>query len=106
MDLRTARYSPGDLIDFELSGDTITVTFSAGMDEPLRLTSTEATALLVALRALADIPGVVDPAAARSAIAKIEAAAGTVVGDLEVAAEDESGSDRGRGSRGGARSGP
>lgn len=82
-------YSPGDLIDFELSGDTITVTFSAGMDEPLRLTSTEATALLVALRALADIPGVVDPAAARSAIAKIEAAAGTVVGDLEVAAEDE-----------------
>ena len=82
-------YSPGDLIDFELSGDTITVTFSAGMDEPLRLTSTEATALLVALRALADIPGVLDPAAARSAIAKIEAAAGTVVGDLEVAAEDE-----------------
>ena len=81
-------YSPGDLIDFELSGDTITVTFSAGMDEPLRLTSTEATALLVALRALADIPGVVDPAAARSAIAKIEAAAGTVVGDLEVAAEE------------------
>ena len=82
-------YSPGDLIDFELSGDTITVTFSAGMDEPLRLTSTEATALLVALRALADIPGVVDPAAARRAIAKIEAAAGTIVGDLEVAAEDE-----------------
>jgi len=81
-------YSPGDLIDFELSGDTITVTFSAGMDEPLRLTSTEATALLVALRALADIPGVLDPAAARSAIAKIEAAAGTVVGDLEVAAEE------------------
>ena len=29
----------GDLIDFELSGDTITVTCSAGMDQPLRLTS-------------------------------------------------------------------
>lgn len=82
-------YGPGDLIDFELSGDTITVTFSAGMDQPLRLTSTEATGLLIALRALSEIPGVVDPAAARSAIAKIEAAAGTVVEDDAVAAEDE-----------------
>ncbi|GFG76007.1 helix-turn-helix transcriptional regulator [Mycobacterium botniense] len=71
-------YSPGDLIDFEFSGDTIEVTFSAGIDKPLKLTSLEATGLLLALRALADIPGVVDPDAARSAIAKIEAAAGTV----------------------------
>lgn len=88
-------YYPGDLIDFELSGDTIKVTFSAGMDRPLRLTSPEATGLLLALRALADIPGVVDPAAARSAIAKIEAATGmahgsanaeTVAGPEETAA--------------------
>ncbi|MEE6177672.1 helix-turn-helix transcriptional regulator [Mycobacterium sp. 050134] len=71
-------YFPGDLIDFEFSGDTIQVTFSAGIDRPLKLTSPEATGLLVALRALADIPGVVDPEAARSAIAKIEAAAGAV----------------------------
>ena len=69
-------YFPGDLIDFEFSGDTIEVTFSAGIDRPLKLTSPEATGLLVALRAFADIPGVVDPEAARSAIAKIEAAAG------------------------------
>ncbi len=34
-------YGPGDLIDFEFSGDSIKVTFSAGMDEPLRLTSPE-----------------------------------------------------------------
>lgn len=73
-------YTPGDLIDFELSDDTINVTFSAGIDRPLRLTSTEGTGLLMALRALAEIPGVVDPAAARSAIAKIEAAAGTAAG--------------------------
>lgn len=71
-------YSPGDLIDFEFCGDTIEVTFSAGIDRPLKLTSPEATGLLVALRALADIPGVVDPQAARSAIAKIAAAAGAV----------------------------
>ena len=46
-------YGPGDLIDFEFSGDTIEVTFSAGIDHPLRLTSPEATGVLVALRALA-----------------------------------------------------
>ena len=84
-------YGPGDLIDFEFSGDTIEVTFSAGIDHPLRLTSPEATGVLVALRALADVPGMVDPEAARSAIAKIESAAG-MVGHGEgmpVAAVDE-----------------
>lgn len=80
-------YGPGDLIDFEFDGDTIKVTFSAGMDQPLRLTSPEATTLLVALRALTDIPGLVDPAAARSAIAKIEAAAGAPEGSTEAAAD-------------------
>ena len=45
-------YGPGDLIDIEFSGETIEVVFSAGMDRPLRLTSPEATGLLVALRAL------------------------------------------------------
>jgi proteasome accessory factor C len=76
-------YTPGDLIDFELTDDTINVTFSAGIDRPLRLTSTEATGLLMALRALAEIPGVVDPAAARSASAKIESAAGTAEADAQ-----------------------
>ena len=79
-------YLPGDLIDFEFSGDTIEVTFSAGIDRPLKLTSPEATGLLVALRALADIPGVVDPEAARSAIAKIEGAAGALAHDASHAA--------------------
>lgn len=84
-------YTPGDLIDFELSDDTINVTFSAGIDRPLQLTSTEATGLLMALRALAEIPGVVDPAAARSAIAKIDSAAGTAeAGSAETAGANES----------------
>ncbi|MET0455460.1 MAG: YafY family protein [Mycobacterium sp.] len=84
-------YGPGDLIDFEFSGDTIEVTFAAGMDHPLRLTSPEATAILVALRALLEVPGIVDPEAARSAIAKIESAAGTATGNRDgaVAAVDE-----------------
>jgi proteasome accessory factor C len=84
-------YTPGDLIDFELSDDTINVTFSAGIDRPLQLTTTEATGMLMALRALAEIPGVVDPAAARSAIAKIDAAAGTAeAGGVETAGATES----------------
>ncbi len=83
-------YYPGDLIDFQFSGDTIEVTFSAGIDRPLKLTSPEATGLLVALRALVDVPGVVDPDAARSAIAKIEGAAGAAGRDATaVAATDE-----------------
>lgn len=84
-------YGPGDLIDFEMSGDTIEVTFSAGIDHPLRLTSPEATGVLVALRALVDVPGMVDPEAARSAIAKIEQAAGAAghdIGDAVTAVEE------------------
>ena len=70
---------PGDLIDLDFDGDNIEVIFSAGMDRALRLTSPEATGILVALRALLDVPGMVDPEAARSAIAKIESAAGSTL---------------------------
>jgi proteasome accessory factor C len=69
-------YGPGDLIDISFDEDTVTVTFDAGMRRPLRLTGAEATALLVALRALVDAPGVADADAIRRAIAKIEDAAG------------------------------
>ncbi|GAB3483231.1 helix-turn-helix transcriptional regulator [Amycolatopsis cihanbeyliensis] len=69
-------YGPGDLIDLSFEGDTVSVTYDAGMRRPLRLTGAEATALLVALRALAETPGVVDTEAVQRTIAKIEAAAG------------------------------
>lgn len=69
-------YGPGDLIDLSFDGDTVTVTYDAGMRRPLRLTGGEATSLLVALRALAETPGVLDADAVRRAIAKIESAAG------------------------------
>jgi proteasome accessory factor C len=69
-------YGPGDLIDLSFSGDTVTVTEDAGMRRPLRLTTAEATALLVALRTLAELPGVVDTAAVRRATVKIERAVG------------------------------
>lgn len=69
-------YGPGDLIDLSFSQDTVTVTFDAGMRRPLRLTAAEATSLLVALRALAETPGVADTDAVQRALAKIEAAVG------------------------------
>ncbi|MGB6165341.1 MAG: YafY family protein [Pseudonocardiaceae bacterium] len=73
-------YGPGDLIDLSFAGDTVTVTFDAGMRRPLRLSGAEATALVVALRVLAEMPGVIDAGSVRRALAKIEAAAGQTDG--------------------------
>lgn len=73
-------YGPGDLIDLSFEGDTVTVTFDAGMRRPLRLSGAEATALVVALRALAQTPGVLDSGSVHRALAKIEAAAGRADG--------------------------
>ncbi|MEV0083539.1 WYL domain-containing protein [Saccharopolyspora sp. NPDC050642] len=69
-------YGPGDLIDLSFESDSITVTYDAGMRRPLRLTASEATALLVALRALADTPGIADTDAVQRALAKVENAVG------------------------------
>ncbi|WP_446222711.1 helix-turn-helix transcriptional regulator [Nocardia sp. IBHARD005] len=83
-------YGPGDLIDLSFSEESIEVTFSAGIERPLRLTSTEATALLVALRSIVEMPGMVDPTAAHAAIAKIESAIAStdaVVKPVEVPVE-------------------
>ncbi|GAA4926575.1 proteasome accessory factor C [Actinomycetospora succinea] len=71
-------YGPGDLVDLSFEGDTVTVTFDAGMRRPLRLSGAEAATLAVALRALADAPGMVDADAVQRALAKIEDAAGRV----------------------------
>ena len=50
-------HGPGDLIDLSFEGDTVSVIFDAGMSRPLRLTGEEALALVVALRTLAETPG-------------------------------------------------
>ncbi|GAA1480219.1 YafY family protein [Gordonia sinesedis] len=72
-------YYPDDLIELEFSEGHVDVGFTAGMDRPLRLTTTEASSLLIALRALVDTPGVLDRDAARRAMAKIEAAVGATL---------------------------
>lgn len=69
-------YGPGDLIDMAFDGDRVTITYDAGMNRPLRLTPDEALALVVALRMLAETPGVADRGAIDRALAKLEAAAG------------------------------
>lgn len=69
-------YGPGDLIDMAFDGDRVTITYDAGIDRPLRLTPDEALALLVALRMLAETPGVADRGPVDRALAKIESAVG------------------------------
>jgi proteasome accessory factor C len=69
-------YGPGDLIDLSFEGDRVRVTFTAGMVRPLRLTTDEAVALVVALRALLESPGLAEREAVSRALAKISAVAG------------------------------
>jgi proteasome accessory factor C len=78
-------HGPGDLIDISFEGDTVSVIFDAGMSRPLRLTAEEALALVVALRTLAETPGLPDSDAVQRALAKVEAAAGGAVDDSTVA---------------------
>ena len=69
-------YGPGDLIDMAIDGDHVTISHDAGMDKPLRLNPDEALALVVALRMLAETPGIGTRDAIERALAKIESAAG------------------------------
>jgi proteasome accessory factor C len=85
-------HGPGDLIDLEFEGDTITLFEPAGVTRPLRLAADEALALLVALRTLSDTPGLADRDAVDRALAKIEEAAGAAASPsqrVEVALDGE-----------------
>jgi proteasome accessory factor C len=89
-------YGPGDLIDMAFDGDRVTITYDAGIDRPLRLRPDEATALVVALRMLAETPGIAQRDAILRALAKIESAAGDVA-DAPIAVQSpngDSGDDR------------
>ncbi len=83
-------YYPDDLIDVVLDeeGGTVSIAFDAGIQRPVRLTSDEAVALTVALRAFADLPGLVDADAVFSALAKLEQAGADMAGAVRVAAAD------------------
>jgi proteasome accessory factor C len=77
-------HGPGDLIDLSFEGETVSVIFDAGMSRPLRLSAEEALALAVALRTLAETPGLADSDAVQRALAKVETAAGGAVDDATV----------------------
>ena len=80
-------HGPGDLIDLSFEGENVEVVFDAGMSRPLRLTAEEALALVVALRTLAETPGLADTDAVRRALAKVESVAGEAVRDETVAVQ-------------------
>src|SRR6201999_1911807 len=63
-------------IDLSYEGGEIVVSQAESMGRPLRLAVDEARALLVALRMLAEVPGLEDRSALSRLIAKLEAAAG------------------------------
>jgi proteasome accessory factor C len=63
-------------IDLSYEGGEIVVSEAESIDRPLRLGVDEASALLVALRMLADVPSLEDRSALSRTIAKLEAAAG------------------------------
>jgi proteasome accessory factor C len=67
-------------IDLSYEGGEIVVSQAESIGRPLRLAVDEASALLVALRMLADVPGLEDRSALSRVIAKLEAAAGEAAG--------------------------
>ncbi|MPQ99645.1 WYL domain-containing protein [Modestobacter sp. I12A-02628] len=69
-------HGPGDLVDLSFEGDRVRVTFTAGLVRPLRLTTDEAVALIVALRTLLELPGLAEGEAVSRALAKVSAATG------------------------------
>ncbi len=79
-------YGPGDLIDMTIVDDRVTITYDAGISRPLRLSADEATALVVALRALADVPGLAARDVVLRALAALEGAVGQASEVVNVAA--------------------
>ena len=67
-------------IDLSYEGGEIVVSEAESISRPLRLGVDEASALLVALRMLAELPGIGDRSALGRTIAKLEAAAGAAAG--------------------------
>jgi proteasome accessory factor C len=76
-------HGPGDLIDVEYEGDTVSVSNADTIARPLRLTTQEALSLIVALRTLAELPGIDRSGSVQQALAKLESATGTAADDAD-----------------------
>lgn len=83
-------YGPGDLIDLAFSSEDlddaelVEVTFTAGIDRPVRLTAAEAVTLETGLAVFLDHPEVVDQAALRDLLSTLRTAAGAEPGPAGV----------------------
>lgn len=64
---------PAEMIDLEHDWMGVRIIDAQGLDKPLRLTPTEANALLLLLESLETMPGLIDQSAVASAAAKIRA---------------------------------
>ncbi len=89
-------YLPSDLIEVDMTGGEIHLNNADVMARPLRLARDEALALLAALQMLASIPTLAgihtadDPDLVNRVIAKVEQAAGTLIGHAQVALRHDS----------------
>lgn len=90
----TPGHYPDDLIEASWEGGRVHVGNAAEISRPLRLARDEALALVVALRALAAVPGIGRHDAIDRALAKLEAAAGEVAGATEGLSVDLGADDR------------
>lgn len=92
-------YGPGDLIDLSFSSEDlddaemVEVTFTAGIDRPVRLTAAEAVTLETGLAVFLNHPEVVDQTALRDLLQKLRAAAGAETRADEHSGADETGPD-------------
>ncbi|MDO5669695.1 MAG: WYL domain-containing protein [Corynebacterium sp.] len=75
---------PEELVDLKADWSKVSIANSQGMDRPLRLTPTEAGALLLTLESLEAVPGLADRAAVMSAARKLR----DIMGDRAVAIFD------------------
>ncbi|BEP15853.1 WYL domain-containing protein [Acidothermaceae bacterium B102] len=76
-------HGPGDLIDVSYEGDTVSVSNADTIARPLRLTAQEGLALIVALRTLAELPGIDRGGSVLQALAKLESATGAAADDAD-----------------------
>src|SRR5690606_18814078 len=89
----TPGHLPDDLIEASWDEGRVHIANPDTIARPLRLRGDEALALIVALRALAQVPGVASHDAINRALAKLEAAAGEAARDTEQITVDLSADD-------------
>lgn len=83
-------YYPNDLIDvvFDDEDGSVSIGHHAGLDQPVRLSPDEVVSLSVALRVLADLPGLLDDDAVHSALEKLEMLPGGHADGVAIAPAD------------------